>query len=168
MKYKGFTLIELLIVISILGILGSIGLVTFSRVQANARDAVRREQINIIAAAIQSSKRSDGFYSFTTANLSTEFPNDARVISGKDPSDVNYCVGCWGNFGPPTGPANNSDATWFATAEGCPLGFESLSRAVSVTQSGCLGRTTPDTNAWALCAKLELGTSAFCRYSLAR
>ncbi|MFH0937292.1 MAG: type II secretion system protein [Candidatus Daviesbacteria bacterium] len=48
---KGFTLIELLIVISIIAILVTIGVVTYSGIQKNARDAKRKVDINTIAEA---------------------------------------------------------------------------------------------------------------------
>jgi len=49
----GFTLIELLIVISIIGILSTIGLVVYSGVQNKAQDAKKRQDIDAIATAYE-------------------------------------------------------------------------------------------------------------------
>lgn len=50
---KGFTLVELLIAISILAILSMIGIVGFTTVQKNSRDAKRKADIDAMAAAME-------------------------------------------------------------------------------------------------------------------
>lgn len=50
---KGFTLIELLVVISILGVLVTIGLVSFRGSQARGRDAQRKSDLKQISAALE-------------------------------------------------------------------------------------------------------------------
>lgn len=52
----GFTLIELLIVISIIGILASLTLASFSSAQAKARDGVRKSDIGQIKRALEIAK----------------------------------------------------------------------------------------------------------------
>lgn len=49
----GFTLIELMVAISVIAIMAAIGLVAYSRVQANARDARRRQDVEAIVQALQ-------------------------------------------------------------------------------------------------------------------
>jgi prepilin-type N-terminal cleavage/methylation domain-containing protein len=48
-----FTMIELLIVISIIGILATISVVSFSSVRANARDSTRLSDVTMIAIALE-------------------------------------------------------------------------------------------------------------------
>ncbi len=50
---KAFTLIELLMVISIIGILSSIVLISVSAVRKNARDAVRKSDLSQISKALE-------------------------------------------------------------------------------------------------------------------
>jgi type II secretion system protein G len=52
-KLSGFTLIELLIVIAIIGILTSIGLVSFNSSQMKSRDAKRKANLQQIASALE-------------------------------------------------------------------------------------------------------------------
>ncbi len=50
---KGFTLIELLVVISIITVLSTIGLTVFQGVQKNARDSVRKNDLNQLSTALE-------------------------------------------------------------------------------------------------------------------
>ncbi len=50
---KGFTLIELLIVISILGVLASIALVSFTSAQQRGRDAARKSDLKQVFSALE-------------------------------------------------------------------------------------------------------------------
>jgi len=52
-KYYGFTLVEILIVIAIIGILTSIGLVTFNSSQIKSRDAKRKAHLQQISSALE-------------------------------------------------------------------------------------------------------------------
>lgn len=52
-KKSGFTLIELLVVISIIAVLSTIGLTTYSDVQSSARDSVRKQDLNTLATALE-------------------------------------------------------------------------------------------------------------------
>ena len=52
-RQSGFTLIELLVVIVILGILATIGLVTFTSSQARGRDSKRKSDLGQIAASLE-------------------------------------------------------------------------------------------------------------------
>ena len=53
MKKKGFTLVELMIVITVIAILSTIAVVSFTRVQKQARDTKRKSDIRALATALQ-------------------------------------------------------------------------------------------------------------------
>ncbi len=50
---RGFTLIELLVVIAIIGILASVGVVSFSTAQAKARDSERKSELKQTQTALE-------------------------------------------------------------------------------------------------------------------
>ncbi len=61
-KQKGFTLVELLIVIIIIGILATLVIVTFSGVQAKARDSKRQTDIGAVDSHIEAFYAEHGWY----------------------------------------------------------------------------------------------------------
>jgi general secretion pathway protein G len=52
-KREGFTLVELLVVIAIIGILAGMGVATYTRAQARARDAQRKSDLEAIRTALE-------------------------------------------------------------------------------------------------------------------
>lgn len=82
---KGFTLIELLVVISIIGILITIGAVSFGSAQRRGRDARRRSDMKSIQTAQeQFYSANNSVYSANPAGLATYFPQGVPV----DPRNV--------------------------------------------------------------------------------
>ncbi|GEM_PF-1751413 len=77
---KGFTLVELLVVMSIIAILSVIGFVIFSGVQKNARDVVRRQEIDAIAKAME--------INYDNATLKYTVLNANSFVNGVVPVDV--------------------------------------------------------------------------------
>lgn len=59
---KGFTLIELLVAISIIAVLSTIGLSTFSGVQKSARNSVRKNDLTTLATALEIYYQTTGKY----------------------------------------------------------------------------------------------------------
>lgn len=52
-KRDGFTLLELLVVITIIGLLSSVGLASYTRAQARARDAKRQSDLTTLRNALE-------------------------------------------------------------------------------------------------------------------
>lgn len=64
MKRRGFSVAELIIVISIIGILISLGVVNFNNTNLKARDRKRIEDINAIALHLESYYNKNGYYPY--------------------------------------------------------------------------------------------------------
>lgn len=86
-RQKGFTIVELLIVIIIIAILATLVLVTYSGVQAKARDSKRQTDINAVDSHLETFFAQYGFYP-TLADLqqtgSSSFT--ATFLKGLDPA----------------------------------------------------------------------------------
>jgi len=79
-KTRGFTLIELLVVISIIGILASLALASYSGAQKQARDTERRSDINQYRNGLESyASVNNGLYPSGTLNP-TSFCGETGVL----------------------------------------------------------------------------------------
>lgn len=86
----GFTLVELLVVVSIIAILAVIGIVVFTQVQKNARDARRQADIEAISTALEThySNTACGAASDTYCAVEASWFADGSLP--QDPSGGNY------------------------------------------------------------------------------
>jgi len=77
-KNKGFTLIELLIVVTIIGVLATIGLVSYRGISENARNSKRRADISTVTQALALYRINEGVYPNETnfSNMLTELLNN--------------------------------------------------------------------------------------------
>ena len=59
---KGFTLVELLVVVSIISILATVGISTFSNLQKSSRDAKRKSDLVITQSVLEQYRADQNFY----------------------------------------------------------------------------------------------------------
>ncbi len=84
-KYRrdiGFTIVEISVVIVILGILVSLVLVAFTRVQVNARDSVRSTRATVIADALEKYYDKNGEYPACATLSQSASTVNSTVLSG--------------------------------------------------------------------------------------
>lgn len=87
-RVKGFTLIELLIVITIIAILSSVGLVTYTSFVKNARDAKRKSDMNFIQSALEQYHSDQKYYPDSlTPGSPLKSPDEKRVYLNEIPTD---------------------------------------------------------------------------------
>jgi|SRR5690606_31730140 prepilin-type N-terminal cleavage/methylation domain-containing protein len=77
---KAFTIVELLIVVVVIAILASISLVTFSRIQARARDNIRYHTVKEITKLLEIYKTQHG--SYPSSNFSSTNVNGCTNADG--------------------------------------------------------------------------------------
>ncbi len=84
---RGFTLVELMIVITVIAILATIAVVSFSRVQKQARDTKRKGDVRALATALQAYFTERNTYP-ATASWSTELaPTYIPLVPVNPPGD---------------------------------------------------------------------------------
>lgn len=85
LRRSGFTLIEMLVVITIIGVLSSIGLATFTSAQKKARDARRKNDLTTVAKALEVYFNDQGLYP-ADDNSSYQIQG---CFDGEDPTEKN-------------------------------------------------------------------------------
>ncbi len=81
---KGFTLVELMIVITVIAILSTIAVVSFTRVQKQSRDTKRKGDVRSLATALQAYFTEVNSYPATLAALTpTYIPSVPTAPSGE-------------------------------------------------------------------------------------
>lgn len=144
---QGFTLIELMVAITIVAVMSIAGIIVYTQVQQNARDAKRREDINAIATAIEAAKEpTSGNYVDVSSDslVGGEFPIDPTGGSVSATSTYRYCYATSVTKTPPTTPTTWTDRTV------CPSAYGKLNR----TQVGGTSILS-----WKACALLERGVN---------
>lgn len=142
-KAKGFTLIELLVVVAIIAILAVVGIALYSSNLKKARDTTRKQDIEAIAAALESNYQGAGYKALKAEMFVKEVPYDPladavdRATTSQDCGGeiCKYCVV----------PAGTSLAEAKCNA---------TTPAINVDQP-------PDVSSFIICANLETGGS-FC------
>lgn len=149
---KGFTLIELLIVISIIGLLASVVLVSFPGAMKNVRDGRRKHDLNTIRAALEQ-----------YWDIYWRYPKERY---GTDAS-----IGCDGSFPKASYWCKDSDLQnlvaekYFGKIPIDPINNTSYYyryEPSSAGQGGCKINSCE----WSLCARLETTGAWHCVYSI--
>jgi len=101
-RKNGFTLMELLISISIIAILIVVGIVSYTSINKNSRDAKRRSDLEQIRSALEMYKADNGYYpsvgsgewiDATTANLQATLVDSGYIASiPTDPKADTYKI----------------------------------------------------------------------------
>lgn len=76
-RKKGFTLIEILVVVTIIGILASISLLSLRTARATARDSARKVTLRSLQSPLQLYWNNNGSYPLTGSNWYSSEPGDA-------------------------------------------------------------------------------------------
>lgn len=154
---KGFTLVELLVVVAIIAILSVIGLTIFTGVQANARDARRKTDIEAIANALEVARAPGSvYYTFLPAS---------GFSGGKVPLDSTTAQYCLRTSS--TGAVLDAViANWAATEECEDTNWTAIPGG-GIAAGSAPFTTSVNITHWKVCARLENteNTSVFCKGS---
>ncbi|HEU4830791.1 MAG TPA: fibronectin type III domain-containing protein, partial [Candidatus Saccharimonadales bacterium] len=82
----GFTMIELLVVVAIIGILATIGIVSFSNIQAGARDSQRSSQVTVLSEALEKYYEANGEYPSCADMTKSGDIISQDILKGVDPA----------------------------------------------------------------------------------
>jgi prepilin-type N-terminal cleavage/methylation domain-containing protein len=82
---SGFTIVELLVVIAVIGILTTIGIMSFTRYQASSRDTQRSSRTTLIAEALEKYYDKNGEYPSCSTLTQSATIVDTTVLPGIDP-----------------------------------------------------------------------------------
>ena len=104
-KQNAFTLIEVLVVATILGVLLSIAIVSFSRAQKKARDARRKADLEIVRQGLILYRQDNGSYgnigsdnagfnSLVTTLFNDEYLTSTTVLDPVNDSNYFYSLTC--------------------------------------------------------------------------
>lgn len=83
---NGFTIIELLVVIAIIGILATIGIVSYSKIQSGARDSQRSSKAAVITEALEKYFDQNGEYPDCSKMTQPADTVSTDTLKGIDPS----------------------------------------------------------------------------------
>lgn len=90
MRKNGFTLIELLVVIAIIGILITLGINTYIKLQKNGRDARRMSDLAVIQSALEQYHADQHYYPDAIASGITFTGATTKTYLTVIPSDPSY------------------------------------------------------------------------------
>ncbi|RJP46335.1 MAG: type II secretion system protein [Armatimonadetes bacterium] len=161
--FKGFTLVELLVAITIVAVLSVVGAAIFGGVQQRARDTRRTQDLDAIAAALESKRETGTVY--YTALAATDF---ASSIVPTDPQSATQVYCLWAHTDvPPVAPPQLTAASQVSSWTTCAL-EASTGPDVDATMIVAAGAPEDATKvtSWTVCARREGdNTKVECRNS---
>lgn len=83
---SGFTLVEVLIAVAIIGLLTTIGFVSFTSIQSNTRDSQRSSQMTVLAEALEKYYDNNGEYPSCAAMAQDPNTISTTTLPGIDPT----------------------------------------------------------------------------------
>ena len=116
--------------------------------------------------SIESKRKSDGSYIYSTTNLTDEFPGDTNARNGLDPQKISYCI-----LTSTTTTSAPSATTVYWSTDTCPTDGTTVwtKLSSSIAGSGVAPYLSAGTAySWTLCARIEQDSSVLCRSSLTR
>ncbi len=143
----GFTLIEMLVVVSIVGILASLTLVSFTSSQKSARDTQRKSDLKQYATALE------GFAS----NHNSLYPERASTVSAKSTLCTDLAITTC-----PEDPKNTADATYVYNyqSNGASTGTAKATKYV------VWAKIEKTTEYWVVCSDGKVGGKAQAGFSV--
>lgn len=93
MRKKGFSLIELLVAISIIAILATIGLASYTSAQKRARDSKRKADLEQIRSALEMHRADENDYPTTAEGLAALVTASYIQVLPADPKASDYTYG---------------------------------------------------------------------------
>ena len=95
---SGFTLVELMIVITVIAILATIAVASFTRVQKQARDTKRKGDMQTLATSLQAYFTENNSYPASLSELApTYIPSIPTPPGGGSYTAYSYSIGSGGN-----------------------------------------------------------------------
>ncbi len=83
---RGFTIVELMVVIGIIGVLTTLGFISFNSIQSNVRDSQRASRVKIISEALEKYYDKNGEYPSCSAMAQTPNTVVGSTLIGLDPN----------------------------------------------------------------------------------
>ncbi len=72
---KGFTFIEILVVVTIIGVLASMGIVSYQSANKKSRDGKRKADFEALRSALEMHRADNGYYPAALSTLTTDYLN---------------------------------------------------------------------------------------------
>ena len=80
-RLNGFTLVELAVSISVIGLLATIGAISYSNAQKNARDTARDSTVSVIVDSLEKYYRENGEYPSVRSIVNSHSDNTAAAVA---------------------------------------------------------------------------------------
>jgi prepilin-type N-terminal cleavage/methylation domain-containing protein len=143
---NGFTMIELLVVVSIIGILAALALVSFTSSQKQARDAARKSDLKQYSTALEGfANKNNGLYPAYEVSAGTSASSDTGLC---DDLEISNC---------PEDPKNDTDTDFFYKYQSDGTATNGTAVATKYVLWGILENTD---DYWVVCSNGQVGAKS--------